>query len=344
MAAALADVTGSTRPTSPRDEEPRLQAPVVSVVVPVKNGMQFLPTTFPSIVAAASRSVVTEIVYVDNGSTDGTLEYLRRFAPAPGVRVVSVPTGSIAELRNQGARATTGAFLSFLDADCTIPENYFEVALEEMSTSGASAAGCETHVPPEPHWIEEVWHDLHYVGRDRDVHYLNSANFFVTRSAFDAVGGFREDLVTGEDADIGMRLGLAGHRIRECTRMLAYHHGNPKSIRAFYRRAVWHGLGMFATVGVGRIDKPTAMMMGHGVASAAGVLLLAQSGWPLIGRVAGAIVLQFGAALVTVAFRVLQTRRRANLIGGVLLYWLYYWARLHAAGLVLLKRSTAFTK
>ena len=335
-------MTGATRPTSTAGEEPSVRLPAVSVVVPVKNGMPFLPTTLPSIVAAASQSIATEIVYVDNGSTDGTVDYLHRFAPR--VRVLSVPTGSIAELRNQGARETTGAYLSFLDVDCTIPQNYFEVALEEIAATGANAAGCETHVPLDPHWIEKVWHDLHFVGRDRDVHYLNSANFFVTRSAFDAVGGFREDLVTGEDADIGMRLGRAGYRIRECTRMLAYHHGNPKSIRAFYRRAVWHGLGMFATVGVGQIDKPTAMMVGHGLASVGGLLLLVQNTWPLPVRLTGAIVLQFAAPLATVAFRMLQTRRRANPITGVFLYWLYYWARLHAAWLVLLRRSRAFTK
>lgn len=320
-----------------------MTAPAVSAVVPVRNGMAFLPTTLPSLLAAARSAGDVEIVYADNGSVDGTLEYLRSVA-APEVRVVQVPVGTIAAVRNAGARAAHGRYLAFLDVDCSVPADYFRAAREVLAGTGASATGCETHVPPNPHWIESAWHEMHFQGRDREVHYLNSANFFVARPAFDAVGGFREELLTGEDSDIGQRLRRAGFTIWESTRLLAYHHGNPTSLREFWRRTVWHGLGMFATVDLRSVDKPTYMTALHLLASVAGAAwLLGGTGGPAV-RLLGAAVPQLVVPAVTVAYRGLQTRRRPPLPAALLLYWLYYWARVRAAILVVGKRADRYRK
>lgn len=306
----------------------------VTVVVPVLNAMRFLPTTAPSLLAAARRTGNVTIQYVDNGSTDGTVEYLESLAPGE-VLVERLPGASIAALRNAGVRGSHGSYVSFIDADCTIETDYFDVAIDVLATTGAAATGCEAHAPENGHWIERTWHSLHYVGRDREVHYLNSANFFVRRAAFDTIGGFREDLRTGEDAEIGQRMIAAGLRIHESTRVEAVHHGNPRSIGEFYRRTVWHALGMFATVGGRKIDKPTAMMGVHLVATVAGTVGLFVLRWPFVARMALALGLQLLAPLLTVAHRIGQTGRASLALPGVVLYWLYYWARLNAAWVVL---------
>jgi glycosyltransferase involved in cell wall biosynthesis len=315
----------------------------VTVVVPVLNGMRFLPITVPSVLAAAKRTGNVTIRYVDNGSTDGTVEYLASIAPGE-VLVDQLPGVSIAALRNAGARGSRAAYVSFIDADCTIPANYFDVAIDVLSTTGAAATGCEAHAPDNGHWIERTWHSLHYVGRDREVHYLNSANFFVRRDAFDSIGGFREDLRTGEDAEIGKRMIEAGLRIRESTRVEAVHHGNPRSMSEFYRRTVWHGLGMFATVGGQRIDKPTVMMGVHSLASAVGIIGLFALRWPFTARLALALGLQLLAPILTVAHRVRQTGRASLAVPGVFLYWLYYWARLNALWVVLRRGADRYRK
>lgn len=61
----------------------------VSVVIPVHNGMQHLPETLASVLAQTR--VPDEVVVVENGSTDGTAQWLAEHAPA-GVRVVTQPT------------------------------------------------------------------------------------------------------------------------------------------------------------------------------------------------------------------------------------------------------------
>jgi glycosyltransferase involved in cell wall biosynthesis len=315
----------------------------VSVVVPVLNGMRYLPRTAPSLLAAARHAGDVEITYVDNGSTDGTLDYLGSLA-SDGVVVRRFETKSIGAMRNFGARTALGRYLSFLDADCEIPTDYFSTAVGVLETTHASATGCETHAPDSPHWIEATWHDLHYVGRTRDVHYLNSANFFVRKAVFDEIGGFREDLTTGEDSEIGQRILKAGFRIREDVRVKAVHFGNPKSIGEFYRRTVWHGLGMLGNVSRQRLNRPIVMTAVHLAASAFGVILLAATTWPMLTRIGALVGLQLLVPAVTVAHRARQTRRLPRIVPALLLYWLYYWARAQALLIVLTGRARRYRK
>lgn len=316
---------------------------LISAVVPVLNAMRYLPQTVPSILDSAASTPAVQIIYVDNGSTDGSYEYLISLATR-GIQVFRLVPGTAGAIRNFGARQAQGDFLSFVDADCLIANNYFRDALTVLRTTRAAATGCEYEAPPAPHWIEAAWHDLHYVGREREVTYLPAGNFFISRQVFDSIGGFREDLPSGEDAEIGQRLTKGGYRIHESPRVGAVHLGNPKSIRDFYRRAVWHALGMFGTVDRRHIDKPTAMMCLHLLATIAGlaVLLRAPLGWP--SRVLIALLLQLAIPGTTIGYRVWQTKRAARLGRGILLYWIYYWARVQALALVLLGKGHSYMK
>lgn len=315
----------------------------ISVVVPVLNGMRFLPITLPTLLAAGRRVGGIEIIYVDNGSTDGSREFLEA-QESKSLRTHYVEGGTIAGMRNSGARQSSGTYLSFIDSDCSVPERYFEEAVEVLRSTGAAATGCEIHVPENPHWLEAAWHDLHYFGRDRFVPYLNSGNFFVSRAAFQAVGGFREDMVTGEDAEIGQRLVSAGHRIFASPRVKAIHLGNPKSIREFYRRNVWHGLGMFGTVSWKTFDRPTAMLAVHLLATILGIVALFSAQVPIVTRLLAAIGLQLVAPVATVIYRGKKTQQWRSAPIGVPLYWLYYWARAYALAIVAFGLSERYRK
>jgi len=317
--------------------------PGISVVVPVLNGMKFLPITLPSLLAAGRRVGGIELIYVDNGSTDGSREFLQS-SESKGLKMHVMEGGTIAGMRNWGARQSSGTYLSFIDSDCSVPENYFTEAIEVLRSTGAAATGCEIHVPEQPHWLEAAWHDLHYFGRDRFVPYLNSGNFFVSRSAFQAVGGFREDMVTGEDAEIGQRLVLAGHRIFASPRVKAIHLGNPKSIREFYRRNVWHGLGMFGTVSRKNLDRPTAMLAIHILATILGIVAVFSARVPIGARLPIAIALQLLAPVATVIYRGMKTQQWRSAPIGVPLYWLYYWARAYALAIVAFGLSERYRK
>jgi glycosyltransferase involved in cell wall biosynthesis len=324
--------------SSPPDKPIRITA-----VVPVLNAMRFLPTTVPSVLKAAERATGIEIIYVDNGSTDGSFEYLTSLT-TDRVRVEQRAGASISAQRNLGAQLGTGVVLSFLDADCAVGTDYFNEALAVLSSTGASATGCEIDIPPETHWVDGTWHALHYLGRGRDVRYINSGNFVVRRSDFETVGGFREDLLTGEDAELGHRLTRGGYRIVSAPSVAAIHYGGPDSIRSFYRRNVWHGLGMFGTVRRGEIDRPTAMMGLHFLATIIGVVILFAGPPNVPLRVVLALALQLAIPAATVLYRASKTRRPFRPVQAIFLYWLYYWARLNALFLVATGAERAYAK
>lgn len=313
----------------------------ISVVVPMRNAMETLPRTVPALLRALRGREDAEIIFVDNGSTDGSADFIRD-TEDPRIRLLSLPGVTVAALRNHGARTATGRYVAFLDSDCIVPPEYFRRAVEVLEETGAAATGCEVQVPQDPEWIEATWHGLHYQGRDRFVRYINSANFFVDRRAFLEVGGFAEELVTDEDSEIGGRLVAAGRTLFESTAVEAVHLGNPKTLRAFYRRALWHGFGMFATVDGRRLDRPMVLLGIHGAATLAGLFLLLLplvSELPVGVALGGALTLQLLAPFAAVLYRTLQIRRPAYLLRGTILYWVYLWARLRALTGILLRRK-----
>jgi glycosyltransferase involved in cell wall biosynthesis len=321
--------------------DPHSSSISVSVVVPVRNAMRYLPRTLPSVVAAARRKGGVEIIYVDNGSDDGTPDYLAR---AEGCQVLRLEKASIAKSRNVGAQRAKGEYIAFLDADCAIEPDYFGRAIDAIRTSGAAATGFEVQLPPQTHWIPRVWKSLHEVGADKDVGWINSANFFTVRRIFEEVGGFREDLRTGEDAELGQRLNRAGYRLRADHRVSVTHYGNPESARDFYRRSVWHALGMFGTVNLEGVDKPTVMMFVHLAATIAGAVILVRGPGNWLARVTLALLLQFFAPAVTVLYRAWRGRRAVDFLRGGFVYWLYYWARLQALMIVAAGKTDEYRK
>ena len=85
----------------------------ISCVVPVFNGERYLAEAMASILNQTSPPV--EIIVIDDGSTDGTVELARSFGDA--VRVVLQEHRGVSAARNHGARVAHGELLAFLDAD-----------------------------------------------------------------------------------------------------------------------------------------------------------------------------------------------------------------------------------
>ncbi|HEV2150145.1 MAG TPA: glycosyltransferase [Longimicrobiaceae bacterium] len=323
----------------------------ISVVMPVRDCWHYLQETLDPVLAAVREYGNAELIIVDNGSTDGTYERLQeRYGSAAAI--YRLEGGTISAVRNLGAARSGGEYLCFLDADCLVEPTYLHSVRRAFELSGADAVGCRYALPPAPHWIEATWHELHASCADGDVHLLPAGNFAIRASAFRQVGGFDEALYTGEDAEICQRLLHRGFRIYQSHLVSAMHLGNPKTIRRFFRRDVWYALGMFGTVTLRSVDKPTAMMLLHLTATAAAVI--AWAAVPLSGAAGvGLVVLsQLIAPSLTVAYRMSRGRRprthagtSVQLLGRALfLYWVYYWARLKALQIIVLGGAGAYRK
>jgi glycosyltransferase involved in cell wall biosynthesis len=209
----------------------------VSVIVPVKNDSERLGRCLASLNRLPNRPA---IVVVDNGSTDGSADV----ASSMGATTLVCPGLKVGALRNRGVESSNGNVLAFVDSDHEVPEDWMEQALAVLG-QGLGVVACGSHYLPPPNgtWVQKVWaiHRLRGVARNDDVEWLGAGNLFVLRSAFEAVGGFREDLVAAEDVDLCHRLHGRSGRIVCDSKIRSIHHGEPKTLRDFIRKEYWRG-------------------------------------------------------------------------------------------------------
>jgi glycosyltransferase involved in cell wall biosynthesis len=305
----------------------------IDVVVPVYNKFRFILDAVGSVADAVDAHPDARLFIVDNGSTDGSYELLlERFGSRANIsRLLS---GTIAAVRNAGAKQGHGPIISFIDCDCLIPQDYFVRLETVLSETQAEATGCLVLLPPNPTWVEAVWNRMHDDGVSQDEAWINSANFAVRRTIFEQVGGFNERLETGEDAELCQRIRRAGGRLVEDARLGVAHLDNAKTVGAFYRKERWRGLGMFGTFRIGSLDKPIVMTVSHLLALVAAVVVL---GWaPVAFWIRGVVgaALVFAAPIITVAYRRRSSVRTFSRIRAVILYQLYYLGRINALAII----------
>jgi glycosyltransferase involved in cell wall biosynthesis len=310
--------------------------PGISVVVPVFNSAEYLRQSVESILEAIAQYGPAELILIDNGSIDGSYELLlSRYAQRSKVEQRRGLT--ISALRNYGATLGTGEFISFIDSDCLVSQDYFDNVADVFSLVETDVAGCMYALPAAPHWIEKTWQELHEHPKDGFVHFLNSGNFAIKRSAFERSGGFDETLVTGEDAEFCQRLVTGGFRIYESRRIAAVHLGNPKTVPSFVRKHIWHGLGMFGTFANSWLDKPLLMTFVFILSTLAGVAVLFLRSLAPVTKVGLLIGCSLSAPTATVAYRAVARRSLRNPLRSLFLYWLYYASRTYSLFLIALR-------
>ncbi len=178
----------------------------ISCIVPVYNGARFLAEALDSILAQTLPP--SEIIVVDDGSTDATAEVANAYTQH--VTYHRQANAGPASARNRGIGLATGDFMSFLDADDLWHADKLErqmLALESKPAAGI----CITYL--QNFWAEELAHER---DRMRDHAFAKPMPGYVCqcllarRSVFDAVGRFDEAKRLGEDQDWYLRAERAG--------------------------------------------------------------------------------------------------------------------------------------
>ena len=111
---------------------PMDRSETISVIVPVYNAAAFLPACVKSLREQTHRSL--ELIFVDDGSTDGSGRLLDSYAKDdPRIRVIHRTNGGVSAARNDGIDAATGDYVGFVDADDTVEPTYCETLLRAFS-------------------------------------------------------------------------------------------------------------------------------------------------------------------------------------------------------------------
>lgn len=214
-----------------------LMLPRVSFVIPVRNDAARLETCLQSIKRNHYPPGLVEIIVVDNGSTDDSIQVAR----VHGAIVLRLK-GRVAELRNRGAQAALGGILAFVDSDHEIDDRWIATAVEVLASGGVAATGAPYLSPPSANWVQISYDNLRVRPAVRqDVEWLASGNLAVSRQPFDSVGGFDRSLEACEDVDLCNRLRLAGYRIVADPALKSIHFGDPATLRALFFGELWRG-------------------------------------------------------------------------------------------------------
>lgn len=188
-------------------------APLVSVVVPHYNLLEFLPETLASVRSQTYPNI--EIVVVDDGSTDAGVPAALDAMEADGVRVVRQANGGLSAARNAGVAAARGEFVLPIDADDIVSPTFVEKALRALlSEPGAAyATALVGYFREEPRRHFGGWVPL---GLHRDllpIHNCGGCCIAVfRREAVVAAGGYTTELTSYEDWDLYCALAERGWR------------------------------------------------------------------------------------------------------------------------------------
>ncbi|MEW6247786.1 MAG: glycosyltransferase family A protein [Nitrospirota bacterium] len=205
--------------------------PLITVVIPAYNGVsRYLEQAIRSVLAQTYKD--TELIVVDDASTDDTARLVLRF---PSARYYKRATnGGQAAARNDGARLAKGEFLAFLDQDDLWEATFLEEAIAAFPLSPPSpgvpivlgdAMGhgegqgegrqvavvhCDGYQVNERNEILEydsaMKHTASITQMLRGGHDVATSGSLFRKSCFDAVGGYDESLPVWEDIDLAIRL------------------------------------------------------------------------------------------------------------------------------------------
>jgi len=202
-------------------------APFVSVVIPVLNGKRTIRDCLVSLLRMEYPQEGREILVVDNGSTDGTEEIVRRFP----VRYLWEGRRGLSYARNRGIEASKGEIVASLDADCVATTGWLRELVrgfdrDEVGVVVGEVVAYPPRTPAERYTAvrKPLWQtrSISYPGSP----WFNLGNAAVSRKVFDRIG-LLDPRFAGtacEDIDFGWRFFRdRGFGLSHCPKAVVFH-------------------------------------------------------------------------------------------------------------------------
>lgn len=214
--------------------------PRVSVIVCTYNGGRTLEQCLQSLQKLDYPDY--EIIVVDDGSTDDTVDILELF---PDIEKIRQPNRGLSAARNAGLHAATGSIVAYTDSDCFVDRDWLTLLVHQLEQSGASAVG-GPNLTPDDGWLSSCvaacpGQPTHVLENDQVAEHIPGCNMAFRRNLLLDIQGFDFQFQkAGDDVDICWRLQQAGHWITFAPGAFVWHHRR-HTPRAYLRQQAGYG-------------------------------------------------------------------------------------------------------
>jgi GT2 family glycosyltransferase len=242
-----------------------MPSPLVSVIIVNWNGKKYLADCLPSLRAQTFSDY--EVILVDNGSTDGSVEWMQGNFPGWVRVLVNDRNEGFSGGNNRGIRATSGKYIALLNNDARADSHWLEELVkvaEENPRAGMLA--CKIYLQGDSKIIDNVGHLIYRDGLNRgrgrlevdrgqyekieEVFFPSGCAALYRREMLEEVGLFDEDFFAyGDDTDLGLKGRWAGWKCLYVPKAVVHHRysqssGAYSALKAFYveRNRVWIGV------------------------------------------------------------------------------------------------------
>jgi glycosyltransferase involved in cell wall biosynthesis len=209
-------------------------SPLISIVIPCHNAERWVADTIESCLAQTWRA--REVILINDGSSDGSLDVLRRFE-SPDVRVHDQPNLGASAARNAGLRDARGAFIQFIDADDILAPEKLERQMSLFSArpkaqliSGewarftGNAANTEFTLQPNGRDMTAVEFLQLFFETGAMMH---PAAWLARRTLIEAAGPWNEGLSLNDDGEYFARVMIKAGSIDFCPGARSYYRSHP---------------------------------------------------------------------------------------------------------------------
>jgi glycosyltransferase involved in cell wall biosynthesis len=244
--------------------------PRISVILPTRDRLGSLRRTLDSLRAQDYPAAQFEILVTDDGSLDGTPEFLARQSGAGVLRTVRTGGRGPAAARNAALDLARGELLAFTDDDCVVPPDWLGRLDALLSAGGADAVGGSAENGMRS-LLSEVYQEMaafFYETHNRQpgqARFLTTNNFACRREALARAGRFDERFrLGGSDREMAHRLVEEGLRV-EYRPELVVRHFHHFDARTFLRHLYRQGRGSYLyhrVIGPERRERPAGLAAG----------------------------------------------------------------------------------
>lgn len=239
---------------------------MISIIIPTYNEKDVLSRCIESL---GMQTVDFEIIVVDDGSTDGTLQILKNLKHTlPNFKFTKQAHKGAGAARNLGARFAKGRVLVFVDADMTFDKNFLKNLVKPIL--GGESKGTWSKDEYVENWdniwarcwnINEGWEE----GRRHSSSHPDSQPVFraILKTEFDKVNGFTPGGYN-DDWSLFQKLGYQATNSQGAI----FYHKNPSTLKEVFKHAKWVGkrkykfgiIGML--VALIRVSLPASLIIG----------------------------------------------------------------------------------